>query len=462
MPQRRPGRNDPCPCGSGKKFKRCCGTTPGEGSGNASEESSVEKTRPVPSAHRRLDSAHRLWHRALEEYEDPDGFRTSLNATIQELRNVTFVLQSEKEGVPDFDRWYQGWQERLRSDEVMRWLNGARTRIVHQGDLQTHSTVRVGILEGYVEPRITDFEVSPVARTEAIAELFARTAPPEVRQGGVLRVERRWVVKELPAWELLDALAHAYGVLSTLLSEAHSQAGFRYATYRHTPDGKLERELAEHLEGRLPCMVVTADSRSALVELATGQHVELSSTPIPFDERAASVAAANYGVIVDPVAFASMDLFDKAKAISDMAVACLRKDGHHQTFAHLLRGGDPVGFFGVVLRDVEGKLIQSRGLAAEVERTGADGVIFISESWIAPFDPSEPNRRPSECPDRREVLDVIAARSDGEERTFITPFSHRGSEIVTEPTRVSSDSRNYFLEPVREVWRRRATRRTPR
>jgi len=21
------GRNDPCPCGSGKKFKKCCGTT---------------------------------------------------------------------------------------------------------------------------------------------------------------------------------------------------------------------------------------------------------------------------------------------------------------------------------------------------------------------------------------------------------------------------------------------------
>ena len=22
-----PGRNDPCPCGSGKKYKKCCGTT---------------------------------------------------------------------------------------------------------------------------------------------------------------------------------------------------------------------------------------------------------------------------------------------------------------------------------------------------------------------------------------------------------------------------------------------------
>ena len=23
--EKRPGRNDPCPCGSGKKFKQCCG-----------------------------------------------------------------------------------------------------------------------------------------------------------------------------------------------------------------------------------------------------------------------------------------------------------------------------------------------------------------------------------------------------------------------------------------------------
>ena len=25
LPSRRPGRNDPCPCGSGKKYKKCCG-----------------------------------------------------------------------------------------------------------------------------------------------------------------------------------------------------------------------------------------------------------------------------------------------------------------------------------------------------------------------------------------------------------------------------------------------------
>lgn len=27
QPVKKPGRNDPCPCGSGKKFKQCCGRT---------------------------------------------------------------------------------------------------------------------------------------------------------------------------------------------------------------------------------------------------------------------------------------------------------------------------------------------------------------------------------------------------------------------------------------------------
>lgn len=25
LPAQKPGRNDPCPCGSGKKYKKCCG-----------------------------------------------------------------------------------------------------------------------------------------------------------------------------------------------------------------------------------------------------------------------------------------------------------------------------------------------------------------------------------------------------------------------------------------------------
>ena len=28
--EKKPGRNDPCPCGSGKKFKQCCMKLPGK------------------------------------------------------------------------------------------------------------------------------------------------------------------------------------------------------------------------------------------------------------------------------------------------------------------------------------------------------------------------------------------------------------------------------------------------
>ena len=52
-----------------------------------------------------LEEAHRLWHRAAESYEDPEEFRMQLNALIQALRNVTFVLQKEKLKIQDFDRW---------------------------------------------------------------------------------------------------------------------------------------------------------------------------------------------------------------------------------------------------------------------------------------------------------------------------------------------------------------------
>ena len=32
-----PGRNDPCPCGSGKKYKKCCGANGAEAEGGEAE-----------------------------------------------------------------------------------------------------------------------------------------------------------------------------------------------------------------------------------------------------------------------------------------------------------------------------------------------------------------------------------------------------------------------------------------
>lgn len=83
----------------------------------------LENDCPIPNAHRRLLQTHALWHQTLDSYADPGLFVVNLNARIQSLRNVTFVLQKEKHGVPDFSEWYTRWQRLMASSTLnQRWL----------------------------------------------------------------------------------------------------------------------------------------------------------------------------------------------------------------------------------------------------------------------------------------------------------------------------------------------------
>ena len=83
---------------------------------------------------------HVHWHASLDEYMEPQGFRLNLNALIQALRNVTFMLQKQKANLPDFIEWYPAWQESVKGDEVMSWVVRARNRIVKEADLELNST----------------------------------------------------------------------------------------------------------------------------------------------------------------------------------------------------------------------------------------------------------------------------------------------------------------------------------
>ena len=89
----KPGRNDPCPCGSGKKFKKCCLERYEEPASDAQE--TTPPSRPAPPEpvaflddidrisnqavdlieEGRLDEAEQVGQRLLAEYPDlPDGF----------------------------------------------------------------------------------------------------------------------------------------------------------------------------------------------------------------------------------------------------------------------------------------------------------------------------------------------------------------------------------------------------
>jgi tetratricopeptide (TPR) repeat protein len=91
MPKDAPGRNDPCPCGSGKKYKKCCqGKEPAGGSSTAERPAwdrlpTAERDRIAKEVRRlddlsnaavdaievkRFDEAEKLCESLLREYPD--------------------------------------------------------------------------------------------------------------------------------------------------------------------------------------------------------------------------------------------------------------------------------------------------------------------------------------------------------------------------------------------------------
>ncbi len=107
--------------------------------------------------------AHALWHEALASYNDPDEFVTKLNALIQALRTVTWVLRKEFGNSEQFNAWYAPWESLMASDNRMRWALTARNTIEEQGDLATHSVaqVRVRASLGSKVPRWSSMWIRP-------------------------------------------------------------------------------------------------------------------------------------------------------------------------------------------------------------------------------------------------------------------------------------------------------------
>lgn len=181
----------------------------------------------VARSHARLNQAHLLWHEALDAYTDPDVFVTKLNALVQALRSVTFVLQKQLRRTDGFEDWYAGWQQQMRADGLMSWLVQARNEIEKQGDLAAHSIARVHIAGDWLPGPVTEMAVDPTTSAVDIARrlLLVGGLPDRVRREGVLVVERRWTVEELEGHELLDALAYCFSVLAAIVADAHKLVG---------------------------------------------------------------------------------------------------------------------------------------------------------------------------------------------------------------------------------------------
>lgn len=411
-----------------------------------------EEQCPLAAVDRRLDDLHRLWHQAEAAYFDPDAFRVAIQAAIQTARTVTLVLQKNKRLIPDFDAWYEPWQQKLGADSLMKWMVDARNRIEKEGDLQAHSFVHAEIVASHLDdgPHIQ----VPAKLFDAPLALL-RSIPPtdlgdHIKKNGILRIHRRWIENTLPDYELLDAVSIAYGRLAELVYDAHRQMNLESPVTTDTNTGEDYPE--GDRKGRLPCMIGHAEARKLDIWLATGRPLEFEAIPCKVDLRSGPKLLQRYGIEPREMFAASGIVTEQLRSLFSTARKMLKKDGHHIMVAFLLRGGKPVEIRELRPQEHGHKYLMMRELANEVLRVDADAVILISESWSAPVDPAKPYMRASDSPQRREFLTATAVMKAGEPLHLAAEILRDRKKVHLGETTEHIGGSHYVFAPIYEAW----------
>ncbi len=361
--------------------------------------------------HNRLGEVHKFWHDMLSEYQNPENFRIILNAAIQSLRNITFLLQSNKSLIPNFDQWYEQYRDLMRSDEILKWLHRARNVIVKQQDLELHS-IAAARVRAWEDVSRLEFQISPFITTEQIAKDLVRLhvvkAPRPIADHAILNVERKWIVNDLPNRELLDVIAHGYKFFQNLLSDAHKQMGFDIELCKKQYNPKHENSFT-------PCMSVTRNDRSANIKLNDQElfpkvefdnFTEKSKMP-QFQDK-----IKQYSEIRPALPRRVDDLFEFVEIINERARQMLLIDGVHVTIFILCFPDGSYKPLGMKADNQSEKFILIRSMADQVKNTKASGVIAISEVWIILEEERRGYELPAENPKRKEALQVIAVNKD--------------------------------------------------
>lgn len=412
---------------------------------------------PLAQTDRRLCDGLSLLVEMKTNYFDPDAFRLSLNNTIQTLRNVTFVLQKAKSQFLNFDQWYTGWQEQMRADSLLKWLVDARNIIVKQGDLETQSIARISVVDSWFDPPVFDMAVPPFTPTEEFSELLGENAPEGVaRDVGLLRVERRWIHNKLPDHEILESLAHSFGVLSELLLDAH-----KVLLDQKERDNCPWFTSVKNTKGQLPpCMIAQDWDRTVWLDLHDGSILRPVELQKPTSEEEIRKDASRYPGFIEKQGLLSScsSLHEESSALFEDAKVILETDGYHNPIALLGYSDGRKHIVGLAMGDQTEKVLMLRKLASEVDKTGAVSVILINEAWISrgPNYPSD--GRVANYPNREEALHMIAANESGETIVHTALFirNAKGKVEFKEEWTSTSDNVN-LLQPIREVWNRRKT-----
>lgn len=447
---------------------------------------------PSPAMHGKLEEAHHFWHECIRTYQDPTLFIFNLNACIEATRNVTFALQKDKDSIENFEEWYKVWQDKMRSDPIMKWAIEARNDVVKRGELEVDSTIKVKLIVTYndVTGQIADeyakfgaYEKSGGNRSlivetsvmnsvaEIHKEIEAKRIPQRLLNESTISIERRWVDSKLPEFELTDSLAYAFGFLSQLSEDLHVTLGLEHEEFVFFHGHKVRASELATLQGRPPCMITTQQIRTTSVRFRDGQPDEGGlAFPTILDSDIAEKAAKVYGskvlsTVVPPLTTESLPQY--VKEYEERAKGILRTGQDHGWMVLYFRSGITIGAELLAARDSADKRDLARRIANKVARNGSDAVVMIGEVWMSPIIHLADGDYvpPSAHPQRMEAILIEFIFADGTVSSTTIPFRRGrkfgipgfGRKVEFEESIHLEKSKFQFLEPTRAVWKAKGT-----
>lgn len=397
----------------------------------------------IKPALRVLTDARAYWQDAFDSYHDPQRFLRHVEAMIQCLRNATWRLQAVKSRFPDFEDWYSPWQEKMRANPRLTWLNDARIDITKKTGLISESYAAVSVIDSYLNAPLHIIRLPVDLSTSELVRQTVDKLPPEDRQYKTLEIRRRWISPDFPSDELLSLLGECLTYLVDLIKDAEAVlvAG---ANHGSSTSQSLDDLSALDVDPSEILLLVTADS---LTEIRHATFPVKENIPI-------EVLKEKYGFDYESLK-TPLDPFEKAIFFHNQAMQVFRTDGFHAGMFLLFGGQDKGEIMMFAPEDKRAKFLLARRLADTVKSKNYDLVILICESWFvqAPDDLSG-YVEVEQIEGRRESLGTWMESCNGERIAYACEIIRtNGQATLGELMTITAPS--MLLEPTRRVWNAR-------
>jgi len=212
----------------------------------------------APETVLRLKEAVCFLQMMIQNYHDPDIFLFNLHATVQAIRNITFVMQSELSGEIGFKEWYCKKQTEMKENTKLRKLVEARNILTKRKSLERKSSVKAGLfryekmkiaIKAPLQPGVDSISILNLSKQFCYGFLIDEEHSEPWMEVGV---EREWIMDELGTGEVVSLCNDMIDYFGDLLVDLAQVCGCQFNWQKGPISCRYQILLESDLDPTLP------------------------------------------------------------------------------------------------------------------------------------------------------------------------------------------------------------------